>query len=267
MSIDTFWGSVIMNSEKYSGIVLFIGDFMRIILCDTNPAFTDQLEKYIKEFFSIHQLDCPEIKIYDNGNSLLNDVSSKDIIILDALLHELNGITISNQLRCSHPNMIVFVVTLSYEFLDDAMRSHVFCYLSKPLDKNRLFRNLQDALHTYSLFSTKIILETKTRTYIFNTFEIICVEAIGHKVIVHTTKGDYEVLHSMSYWIQLLPSNCFFQSHRSFIVNFAHVTDFTHTLIHLDSQTFSAYLTRRKYKAFKSAYLTYLKSIQSFSNL
>ena len=58
-----------------------------------------------------------------------------------------------------------------------------------------------------------------------------------------------------------LPKSCFFQTHRSFIINLGHITDFDHTLIHLTNQL-TAYLTRRKYRTFKDAYLLYLESMR-----
>src|SRR5699024_12023355 len=61
-----------------------------------------------------------------------------------------------------------------------------------------------------------------------------------------TLARDYESVSSITEWAQRLPENCFFQSHRSFIVNFEHVSDFDHTLIHLCSRQYSEYLTRRK---------------------
>lgn len=79
-------------------------------------------------------------------------------------------------------------------------------------------------------------------------------------MIVHTTTQDFETIHTMPYWLELLPSNRFFQTHRSFIVNYEHITDFDRMLVHLANGQFDAYLTKRKYSAFKDAYLLYLES-------
>ena len=40
------------------------------------------------------------------------------------------------------------------------------------------------------------------------------------------------------------------------------VVDFDHSTIHLSDQQITAYLTRRKYSAFKNAYLLYLESMR-----
>ena len=140
------------------------------------------------------------------------------------------------------------------------MRFHVFRYLSKPIDKKRLFRNLKDALDLYHSRLVKVPIETRQGVHVLPVSSIIMVEAQGKKVIVHTTTQDFEAIHTMPYWLELLPSNRFFQTHRSFIVNYEHITDFDRMLVHLANGQFDAYLTKRKYSAFKEAYLLYLEN-------
>lgn len=140
------------------------------------------------------------------------------------------------------------------------MRFHVFRYLSKPLDKQRFFRNMKDAVDLYNTMTVKLPIETKQGVHTLPASSIIAVEAQGRKVIVHTTSRDFESVHNMQYWLNLLPKNCFFQTHRIFIINFEHITDFDHTLIHMADNQFHAYLTKRKYSKFKEAYLLYLES-------
>ena len=56
----------------------------------------------------------------------------------------MNGIYVGNTLKKANKDVIIFVVTSYSEYLDDAMRFHVFRYLSKPLDRQRFFRNMKD---------------------------------------------------------------------------------------------------------------------------
>ena len=60
--------------------------------------------------------------------------------------------------------------------------------------------------------------------------------------------------------LEQLQMPCFFQPHRSFIVNLDHVSSFDHSLIYLCNNQYRAYLTRRKYTQFKDAFLLYLES-------
>ena len=114
----------------------------------------------------------------------------------------------------------------------------------------------------YTRASIKVPVETKSGVHTVFASEIVSVEASGRKVIVHTTSKDYESIHNMQYWIEHLPNSSFFQTHRSFIINLKHVTEFDRTLVHLYNNQFDAYLTRRKYTAFKDAYLLYLESMR-----
>lgn len=232
---------------------------MRVLICDDDPLMVTQLNKFILEYFERNALKAPEIIHFFSGEELLADTKEKDILFLDIEMQGLNGIYVGNELKQTYPNLIILIVTSYMEYLDDAMRFHVFRYLSKPLDKRRLFRNLSDALKRYNDINIKIPVETKEGVHTVSVSDIICVEAQQRKVIVHTTSKDYLSVHNMQYWEDYLPKQRFFRPHRSFLINFEHVTDFDHTLIYLYNKDFTAYLTRRKFTSFKENYLLYLE--------
>ena len=73
-----------------------------------------------------------------------------------------DGIYVGNELKKQNESVIIFIVTSYLEYLDAAMRFHVFRYLSKPIDKQRLFQNLDDALELYYSINQKIAVETKS---------------------------------------------------------------------------------------------------------
>lgn len=233
---------------------------MRIAVCDDDALMLEQLQKHIRAWFEKTGMKCPEIACFSDGESLLADKEEKDILFLDIEMPGINGIYAGNELKRQNENIIIFVVTSYPEYLDDAMRFHVFRYLSKPLDTHRFFRNMKEAIRLYNTMTVKVPVETRQGVHTLPASAIIMIEALGRKVIVHSTIRDFESVYNMQYWLELLPKNCFFRSHRSFIVNFEHVADFDHTLIHMEGGRFCAYLTRRKYSAFKEAYLLYLES-------
>lgn len=232
---------------------------MRILICDDDILILERLQKYINDFFRNNNLKCPEILSFDSGEALLADKGAKDIVFLDVEMPGVSGIYTGNELKKQNPNAIIFIVTSYMEYLDEAMRFQVFRYLSKPIDKQRLFRNLKDALHLHFTLVRKIPIETKDGVHSTLSTDIIFVEAKERKVIIHTLDSNYESVHNIQYWVEQLSDHCFFQSHRSFIVNMKYVDNFDHTLIHLCEQKFRAYLTRRKYTQFKNAYLHFIE--------
>lgn len=233
---------------------------MRILICDDDPLILDQLRQYVNSYFEQCHCKCPEIVCFSDGASLLADKKKKDILFLDIEMPGVNGIYVGNELKKENKDIIIFIVTSHSEYLDEAMRFQVFRYLSKPLDKQRFFRNMKDAVHLYHTRTVKLPVETKDDVYTVSASEIVAVEASNRKVLVYTTQKVYPSIHNMQYWLERLPDNCFFQTHRSFIVNFQHVKDFSHNIIHLTNAQCNAYLTRRKYREFRDAYLLYLEN-------
>lgn len=235
---------------------------MRIAICDDDILAVEQLKYYTKAYFDKRGIKCPEISCFSNGESLLSDKGEKDILFLDIEMPGINGIYVGNKLKRANDKIIIFIITSYSEYLDDAMRFHVFRYLSKPLDKQRFFRNMNDAIDLYNTMTVKVPIETKSGVHTLPASSIIMIEAQGRKVIVHTIQNDFESVHNMQYWLDLLPKNCFFQTHRSFIVNLEHISDFDHSLVYMADNQFQAYLTKRKYSTFKDAYLLYLESMR-----
>ena len=235
---------------------------MRILICDDDKIIRDQLTEYLQEFFTNIKLTAPEIVTYSNGNALLMDTPKKDIVFLDVEMPGLKGTDVGTELKRNSPSTIVFMITSYMEYLDDAMRFHVFRYLSKPLDKQRLFNNMKDALKLYQTSTTEVVIENKQGIHKIPSSDIVVVEAQTRKVIIHTLSQNYESTKNMAYWVEMLQENCFFQTHRSYIVNMKHVTSFDHSLVHLCGNRFQAYLTRRKYTLFKDSYIFYIGSMR-----
>ncbi len=235
---------------------------MRIIICDDEPEITEQLYSILLDFFQMNSLKTPEIITYECGEDLLSDTTPIDFVFLDIEMSGVNGIYVGNELKRRNKDIIIFIVTSYSEYLDDAMKFHVFRYLSKPLDSVRIHRNLKDALLVYNETIHSVLIETKTESFTVSASDIIYVEVMKHKVTIHTINGDFISTKTMNYWKQVLNYPSFFTSHKSFHINMKYVTSFDHSVIHLYNNHFTAYLTRRNYSNFKDTYLLYLESMR-----
>lgn len=238
------------------------GTAMKIAFCDDDRTIVESLWTMVEEFFTARKLPAPNFTEFSSGKKLLESKELCDLLFLDVEMPEVNGIFVGRTLKEKYPHLIIIMVTSHIEYLDDAMRFHVFRYLFKPIDKPRLERNLEDALELFRTLASEIAVETKDGVHHVLSSDIICVEATGHKVIVHTAFEEHTSIHSIDYWRTQLPTHCFFQTHRSYIVNMAHVAHFDKTLVYLNHCKVRAFLTRRKYVEFKNAYLLYLESMR-----
>lgn len=235
---------------------------MRILFCDDNEDILIILKKYVTEFFHNIGGAQPEYATYNSGDALLESECRADIAFLDVEMPGLSGIHIGAKLKNFNPRIKIFIVTAFPDYLDEAMRFQVFRYLSKPIDKNRLFRNLKDAVYLYNMETKEYPVVTINGIMLCKSEEIVCVEAIDRKVMVHTTDTVLKSVENLDYWKEVLSLPCFFVPHRSFIINMRFVNSVGKDMIVLKygNQRKDVFLTRRKYTQFKDTYLLYLES-------
>jgi two-component system LytT family response regulator len=90
------------------------------------------------------------------------------------------------------------------------------------------------------------------------------VEATHRQVLVYTTQGTFLSKDPMEHWKATLTLPCFYQTHRSYLVNmrFVHRIHRDRVVLCHGQQQWEAYLTRRRYSAFKDQFLQYIERIQ-----
>lgn len=232
---------------------------VRISICDDDLVAIRELKDYIEEYFSGVGLGNPEISEYNRGEDLLEDKTGSDIIFLDIEMPGMSGIETGKRIKERFSDAIVIIVTAYNDYLDDAMSFRVFRYLSKPIDKDRLFRNLKDALRALNERDDMIVIETKDGVKTIHSSDFIYLELQTRNINIYTKDGIVHPVKPMKYWIETLSETKFFQTHRNYIVNMEHVSEFTHSSVNLCKGEYRAFLTKRKYTEFKEAYLLYLE--------
>ena len=94
--------------------------------------------------------------------------------------------------------------------------------------------------------------------------QLVCVEAAGKRVLVHTLDGVLVTKDPMEHWKTTLTLPCFYQTHRSFLVNMRFVCAIhkDKVLLRYGENQLEAYLTRRRYTHFKDHFLQYVERIR-----
>lgn len=237
---------------------------MRIVFCDDNKEITTLLKRYVFEFFESVKVKPPECAEYDSGDALLEHEDRVDIAFLDVEMPGMSGIYVGDALKKRNPWVKIFIVTSYSDYLDEAMKYQVFRYISKPVDKNRLFRNLKDAVRQISTETKEITIETADGIIVRRAEEIVYVEATQRKVLIHTVEDTFVSTKKFEHWQHALSMPCFFHTHRSYIVNmrFVNMVEKDRIVLKYNSKQDVAYLARRKYTEFKNTYLIYMESIR-----
>ena len=235
---------------------------MRIVFCDDDPMILRQLLSLVKEYFASLGGIEPEYTVYRSGDELIRQGEQFDIAFLDVEMPGVSGIHVGAKLKEKNARIKIFIVTAYPDYLDEAMRFQVFRYLSKPIDKTRLFRNLKDAIYTYNIETREFPIETSAGIFLQRSEEIICVESANRKTIVHTTNGDLVSSKNMEYWREVLSLPCFYSTHRSYIINMRFIYSIGKDSVILKNgvQQMDAFLSRKKFAHYKNAYLVYMES-------
>lgn len=221
-----------------------------------------QLKKYVGDFFEKAGGKQPEYAAYTCGDELLANETKADIAFLDVEMPGKSGIHVGARLKELNPRIKIFIITSYPDYLDEAMRFQVFRYLSKPIDKTRLYRNLKDAMYQYSIDTKEFAINTRDGILTRTAEEIVCVESLTRKAAIYTVSETIITADSMEHWRTELTLPCFYSTYRSFIINMKYVSSIQKDLVILkyNGKVKGAYLARRKYTDFKDTYLLYLES-------
>lgn len=162
---------------------------LKFAICDDLQQEREKICTMVNTYIYIHHY-IATIDEFSSGEELLSaDYTVYDLIILDIFMGDLNGIQTANELMNSKASAKVIFCSTSNEFAAESYEVNALRYLTKPVDKEKLFQTLDRYFHAYTAM--------KMLTYKCNRMEehillsdVLWIEADKHKCILHTIKGD-----------------------------------------------------------------------------
>lgn len=120
-----------------------------IVICDDEPIFLTQISEMIIDILASMGESC-EIRKYTSiselKNTLQNTPKSCDILILDIMLGENNGISFAECLRDTENQIPVIFISSSEKFVFDAYSAEPVGYILKPVSRQKLAEALTRAI-------------------------------------------------------------------------------------------------------------------------
>lgn len=237
---------------------------IKILICDDDPAIREQITSLLLSFGNKNKLKF-QIDSKESGKFILTNPVSYDIAYIDIEMPNVNGLNLSKQLKTINPDILVLVVTSFQSYLDDAMKIHVFRYLSKPIDKNRFYTNLKDALEEYRLISKMITVTFNDEVHRIKTKDILFIENQKYGSVIHSKYGNYQTNKKPKEWLKMIDRESFVFSHNSILVNLQNVVDFDSTTVVLrknEQETVTTYISQRRRSYFKKAFFNFAGGIK-----
>ena len=214
--------------------------FRAIIVDDEAPARTELqylLEKY---------RDITVVHLSPNGIDASEYLQQNpvDIVFLDIQMPKVTGLELATEIISGKKENVPYIifVTAYDEYAVKAFELNAVDYLLKPVEPERLDstverirKQIKSAPHysrrveeSISRISEKKECETVTvyfdgRFYPLKLKNLIMVSAGEKYSVLHTEAGNYEYRKIISEVEELLPSEKFFRSHRSYIINLDYI--------------------------------------------
>lgn len=232
---------------------------MRIAVCDDETNILEMLQKQLMGLPQVSQ--ALTFGLAEKLFEALERGSQFDVILMDIdWKSEKNGIDFAEELLRISPNTQVIYVT-GY---NDRFSQQIFLkeanlcgFLVKPVQAEMLEALLEKAKSNIERQETeKLLIRQNGKVYAFPFREISYFESLAHKVGIHTGKGMFLFYEKLDTVKQKLPG-CFFQCHKSFLVNMDYIRRIEKSSIFLKTGE-EIPISKVKYAETRSAYFRYI---------
>lgn len=191
---------------------------MKLAIVEDNNLESNYLHDLISEYcLNNHSYD---VTTFINAEDFFASWPMElDILFLDIMLDEMNGIELATKIRQTNERVIIIFTTSNPQFSLSGYAVDALDYLIKPVAKELLFRTLDKAIHRLGDFRHNYFtINNNDGYFVINTMEIYYIELLNRKLIIHTKSGPIACLRSLQYMEEQLPDT-FFRCHSAFLVN------------------------------------------------
>lgn len=208
---------------------------IRIAICDDEKRDRENLLGLLRECENA-KVESFCINMYESGEQFLEDGFKPDILFLDIIMDEKDGIQIGAEIRKWNTNIVIIYVTNISERMAAAINQiHSYGYLMKPIVKEELRQVLAEAVKLVQC-SSKIKYEkflSEENTIIKLPVEdIYYFEYFNRKIkIVARDKTYICIKEKISGIANRMEQYGFVMSHQSFVVNLYHIDKISSQLL------------------------------------
>ena len=232
---------------------------MKIGICDDEKSLLTMLKSKIYDYSNLHNWDSV-IDVYNSGYDLVNSKTKYDIIILDYMMKQLNGLETAKLLRKGINRFSCIIFLTSYpEIAISAYDVDTYRFVVKSKNFDGLYDAL-DAFRTNVKQDYDITIKTDGEHVTVSTQNITFIEVIGKHSYIHLSNGSVlTTKRTLSNISKELPHTHFFKIHKSFIINFKYIIQRNNTSIRVQNYEYEIPLSRNNLTQFKEAYYKFIK--------
>lgn len=172
---------------------------MRILICDDENTYADELKSFIENYFLLRHLPV-EITIKCNPIDIVNGNSAYEIAFLDIQMDNVDGLSLAKILKERNSKVAIFFITSFGRYQDDAMDLNAFRFFENRLTRigfvpvlTKLWSILIEHMLTSSSIQMEFIRKFPPTTSCMLkgiTAGAYCIRSMRHILLVnHLTSG------------------------------------------------------------------------------
>ncbi len=231
---------------------------LSIAVCDDEILECSQIAGKIK--LALEELNVPvQIRQFHSGKELLQASEQFDIVFLDIIMKELDGMKTAEFFREKTFDGLLIFISSSREYVFDAYEAEPFWYLVKPIAYQKLQRVLKRAVEKTKKQRREFLIVNSERQKKKLFLSDICYfEIRGRMIYAHQTDEIFHFYKQIGLLEQQLQGKGFFRCHKSYLVNLSWVKGYNRQEIILDHGE-KIIIAKRRYEAFCQELLNYMR--------
>jgi Response regulator of the LytR/AlgR family len=196
---------------------------MHVLIVDDEPLAREELSYIINQNKHISSID--EAESIDEAMEKMID-HKPDILFLDIHLAGETGFELADKLKkLKNPPYLIFATAYD-QYALQAFQADAKDYILKPFDDDKIKLVLEKAFKYISPTQNKqtnsansIPIQTNDRIYLIDPCDIFAISIEDHTLNIILEDKSYTTSGSLSKIEELLPTDIFIKTHRSYILN------------------------------------------------
>lgn len=222
---------------------------LSIAVCDDEVIECCNMAKRIKEIMEEMKIPCI-IRQFRSGGELLQALESFDIVFLDIIMQDLDGMKTAQAFRKKASDKILIFVSSSREYVFEAYDVEAFQYLLKPVDDRKLKNVLQKSIvKTQSRSQEFIIVSRERQKKKLFLDDIYYFEIKGRIVDAHGPEGIFTYYEQIGELENKIRDKGFFRCHKSYLINLKYVDGYSRKEVVLENGE-KIVIAKRRYDEF-----------------
>lgn len=242
---------------------------LKVAICDDEMKVANEVEQCILRYGSENNIDFL-IDKYSSGEALLKADLSFDVIFLDIIMNNIDGIETGRTIKNNNIKTHIVYITNFTNYSMSAHKVHAFDFIEKPIDYLKISEVLGDLVKYMSDSQVtaeyiRVVTDSGVETLV-NVDDIRYFKYTGsRKVVMYTTDNNEDtgvVTSDTIYEIyERLNKSKFFIPHRAYIINFKFVLSAEMKELKIIMTNGEViYISQKKRKEFKEELHKYMRA-------